>query len=188
MHLLANLTHVAPQYEMNDSTGTKVYDLIFRHCVQLQSLKVYSVTLTGFLAAAQTNPNAFTRLSHLKIRIRGGMLHLTDSETITAFVASKKRLRCFDYHDDCFADVEEIAPLLSALRSLPALDTLGLDVQSADISSYETFFDWIPQHIKALRLSYVCIIIEEKDFYDVEFVCTSRAWRPSAADKCYSTT
>lgn len=69
------------------------------------------------------NPTAPPRLSHLKFWAPCAP-SITECEAIIAFVASKTRLRCFDYYDECFTDAEEVAPLLSTLCSLPALETL----------------------------------------------------------------
>lgn len=89
-------------------------------CSQLQSLKITCFRPVGFLAAVGENPAALPRLPYLKIWTFEG-LNTAQHDGLITFVESKKRLRCFDYSDDCSSNAQTIVPLLSALRSLPTL-------------------------------------------------------------------
>ncbi|EPS97468.1 hypothetical protein FOMPIDRAFT_1052445 [Fomitopsis schrenkii] len=139
-----------------DSPADDNYDTIFRDCVLLRSLSISGHNLLeGFSAAAKVNPTALPYLSHLKIGIPYTPLDTTAHQALFDFVASKTMLRCFDYSDGCYSEVAKLAPLLSTLRSLPALETLGLDVMLENVEAFGTFVDGLPRHISALRLSFL---------------------------------
>lgn len=149
-HVLSNLTYFHLQYEMEDTTDG--FHFMCESCSQLQSLKITCFRPVGFLAAVGENPAALPRLPYLKIWTFEG-LNTAQRDGLIIFVESKKRLRCFDYSDDCSSNAQTIVPLLSALRSLPTLRVMGIDVAIGNEGVFRTFIDHIPRHVTALRLS-----------------------------------
>ncbi|KZT64745.1 hypothetical protein DAEQUDRAFT_586077 [Daedalea quercina L-15889] len=173
IRILRDLTHLVVDMAKNLMNIA----LLFHHCTRLESLHIAAEDYedsTEWFALLGENAAGLPNLTHFKLH--GPHPTITALKQLARFVGSKKKLRCLDY-SDLSSGVPDLWPLISVLRSLPALEILGLDLLYESLTS-EAFLDLkraIPQSVTALRL-YI-----EYDFMELPDACSLWADLPKLA-------
>lgn len=169
---LRDLTHLA----LRNARYLGYVNRVFELCVRLESLWISchdyddEFEASELFGVLKAHPNALPRLTHLKLALCAS--HEQSMDVIAAFVAPKKRLRCFDW-DDLSVSVAQLSPLLAVFPSLPALEVLGLHLLVDDDDMAEWMVSgkliaFIPHRATALRFSL--------DYFDVH-VPQGRCWQ-----------
>lgn len=134
--------------------------LLFHHCARLKSLSVHTSyevpvldIVAEFIDVLAAHPTGLPGLTHFKLRT--AEVSREQFEHLARFVGEKKKLRCLDCCSLCHS-TEEMWPLLSALRSLPCLEVLGLDLPFIAVTTeyYQVLRRMFPEGITALRLNF----------------------------------
>ncbi|KAM5534148.1 hypothetical protein V8D89_012168 [Ganoderma adspersum] len=135
-------------------------DLVFKHCVSLHSLTLFTRARDEFLSVLQRNPAALPDLRVFKFIYWLNQEAFGDqqAQTLATFIKSKGRLTLLDVeirgqgYDMCDR------PLLEAIAQLPHLEVLGFTlVRSAwEQGDIQFFREHLPQRLAALRVS-VCL-------------------------------
>ncbi|KZT64748.1 hypothetical protein DAEQUDRAFT_814798 [Daedalea quercina L-15889] len=148
-HILSNLSHL-------EIHGAGDLAHVVEHCAQLKSLHIsFRDAISKANEASATlaeNPTALPNLTHLKLRFTPPAECL---EGLLRFIGLKKNLRCLDWNDQCFTNMD-LSPLLSVLPSLSELEVLGIDLRMNEIlDDFAHFKHSVPKRVTALRLCLV---------------------------------
>lgn len=153
IHILQGLEQLSIYTERDMSNTT----LLFHHCARLMSLSIipcdHDTSAADIIDVLGAYPSALPNLTRFK-------LHTTEISReqfghLGRFVGAKKKLRCLDCVTPCHS-TEEMVPFLSTLRSLPWLETLGLNLPYMEVNTeyYEDLRRMLPDGLKALRLNF----------------------------------
>ncbi|KAH9912463.1 uncharacterized protein B0H18DRAFT_1053829 [Fomitopsis serialis] len=149
-HILRGLTHLT----IDDVGHSSNLDLISPHCTRLESLQIIlHLDFTSELCVAlAANPAAFPHLTYLKL-LSDDFVDGTRVNAVASFIRPKTKLRCLDFNGQC-STVEELSPVLDAIRSLSDLEILGLDVGLGRFGqeTIDLLRCTIPKGVTALRL------------------------------------
>ncbi|TFY53305.1 hypothetical protein EVJ58_g9524 [Rhodofomes roseus] len=123
IHALQGLTHLT----ITDARRLSNITLLFHHCERLEYLHiVLNDDPPDLFAALAADPAALPRLTHFKLYTPPA--NPAGLDALAGFLRTKKRLRCLDYSDGEASDIEDMAPVISAIQSLPTLEVLGLHI------------------------------------------------------------
>ncbi|KAH9829840.1 uncharacterized protein C8Q71DRAFT_390639 [Rhodofomes roseus] len=123
IHTLQGLTHLT----ITDARRLSNITLLFHHCERLEYLHiVLNDDPPDLFAALAADPAALPRLTHFKLYTPPA--NPAGLDALAGFLRTKKRLRCLDYSDGEASDIEDMAPVISAIQSLPTLEVLGLHI------------------------------------------------------------
>ncbi|KAH9925765.1 uncharacterized protein B0H18DRAFT_1008149, partial [Fomitopsis serialis] len=148
--------YLSPQSSLTQLTAPnrRNLDLISPHCTRLESLQIIlHLDFTSELCVAlAANPAAFPHLTYLKL-LSDDFVDGTRVNAVASFIRPKTKLRCLDFNGQC-STVEELSPVLDAIRSLSDLEILGLDVGLGRFGqeTIDLLRCTIPKGVTALRL------------------------------------
>lgn len=135
-------------------------DLVFEHCVSLQSLTLFTRTRDEFLPVLQANPVALPDLRAFKFIYwsNQGVFDDQHAQCLATFIRGKRKLALLDVeirgqgHGLCDK------PLLEAVAQLPHLQVLGFTLvrSSWEPGDIQFFREHLPRSLVALRIS-VCL-------------------------------
>jgi len=123
IHVLQGLAHLT----IDDASHLGNITLLFHHCERLESLQIVlhdeDDPPSDLFVALAANPNTLPHLTHLKLY--SPPANATELSAFGSFLQTKKKLRCLDFSDDQ-STVDDLSPIMSAIRSLPDLEVLGI--------------------------------------------------------------
>ncbi|KAH9929746.1 uncharacterized protein B0H18DRAFT_996065 [Fomitopsis serialis] len=166
IRILQDLTHLT----IDNGGHLGNITLLFHHCAQLQALHIVlrPDSPMDLYAALEAHPSALPHLTHLKLQLTRPAVITTEREALAGFIRTKKRLRCLDYSDA--STTVELAPVLTAIRSLSSLEVLGLDLCLEDVGrgQCDSLRDAMPDGLRALRLwlEYMDLVPEDNEWDD----------------------
>ncbi|KAH9837956.1 uncharacterized protein C8Q71DRAFT_755366 [Rhodofomes roseus] len=150
--ILQHLTHLTIDCTDDENLGSIL--IVFGCCDRLESLHIQSFAQRpdDLYAAMGANPSALPFLTHLKLYVYRPLGEIR-YDALAGFIRSKKKLRCLDF-SGAAAHLTNLAPVLSAIESLPGLEVLGLDIEFgySGRAAFVHFTRTIPKTVTALRL------------------------------------